>query len=99
MTRNRSNKLFFSRRTITTNHVTVHFNNFSVIRENFQNHLSLILDSKLNFCDHVNEKIKKVSISKGIYVIRQMNLSLSRSSPLKIFKLFVRPDLDYNDAI
>ena len=41
----------------TTNiHVTVYFNNISVIRENFQKHLGLILDSKLNFFDHINEK-------------------------------------------
>ena len=99
MTRNRSKRLFFSRRAITTNHVTVHFNNFSIIRENFQNHLSLLLNSKLNFFDHVKKKKKKVSMSKGIYVIRQMNLSLSPSPLLTIFKLFVRPDLDYNDAI
>ena len=71
----------FSRKGITTDYATVHFNNDPVIRDNFQKHLSLFLDSKRNFSGHINEKIKKAT--KGINVIRKMNLSLPRSSLLK----------------
>ena len=71
---------------ITTNHTTVYFNNLPVIRENLQKHLGLILDSKLNFFDHISEKIRK------------MNLSLPRSSLLTIYKSFVRPHQDCGDV-
>ena len=90
-------EVVFSRKGITTIHATVYFNNDPVIRENFQKHLGLFLDSKLNFSGHINEKIKKAN--KGINVIRKMNLSLPRCSLLTIYKSFVRPHLDYGDVI
>ena len=90
-------EVVFSRKAVTTNHGTVYFNNDPVIRENFQKHLGLFLDSKLNFFSHINEKIKNAT--KGINVIRKMNLSLPRSSLLTIYKSFVRPHLDYSDII
>ena len=97
MSQNRLKRLFFSRKGITTNHATVYFNNHPVIRENFQKHLGLFLDSKLNFSSHINEKIKKAT--KGINVIRKVNLSLPRPSLLTIYKSFVRPHLHYGDVI
>ena len=90
-------EVVFSREGIATNHATVYFNNDLVIRENFQKHLGLFLDSNLNFSGHINEKIKKAT--KGINVIRKMNLPLPRSSLLTIYKSFVRPHLDYGDVI
>ena len=50
-------EVVFSSKGITTNHATVYFNNDPVIRENFQKHLGLFLDSKLNLSGHINEKI------------------------------------------
>ena len=84
----------FFRKGITTNHAIVYFNNDPVIRENFQKHLGLLLDSKLNFSGHINEKIKKAT--KRIKVIRKMNLSLPRSFFLAIYKSFVRTHLGYD---
>ena len=46
---------------------------------------------------HINEKIEKAT--KGVNVIRKMNLLLPRSSLLTIYKSFVRPHLDYGDVI
>ena len=57
----------------------------------------MFLDSKLFFFDHINEKIKKAT--KGVNVIRKMNLLLPRSSLLKIHKSFVWSHLDYGDVI
>ena len=90
-------EVIFFRKGITTNHATVYFNNDPVIRENFQKHLGLFLDSKLNFSGHINEKIKKAT--KNINVIRKMNLSLPRSSLLTLYKSFVRPHLDNHGVI
>ena len=75
-------EVVFSCKAIATNHATVYSNKDPVIRENFQKHLGLFLDSTLNFSDHINEKIKKAT--KGINIIRKMNLSSPRSSLLTI---------------
>ena len=90
-------EIVFSRKASASNNGTVYFNNVPVIRENIQKHLGLFLDSKLSFFDHINEKIKKAT--KGVNVIRKMNLLLPRSSLLTIYKSFVRPHLDYGDVI
>ena len=58
--------------------------NVPVRRDNIQKHLGLFLNSKLSFFDHINEKIKKAT--KGVNVIRKMNLLLPRSSLLTIYK-------------
>ena len=63
----------------------------------FQNMSNIFFDSKLSFFDHINEKIKKAT--KGVNVIRKMNLLLPRSSLLTIYKSFVRPHLDCSDVI
>ena len=47
--------------------------------------------------DHINKNLKKAT--KGINVIRKINLSLPQSSLLTINKSFVRPHLDYGDVI
>ena len=85
----------FSRKANVSNHETVYFNNVPVTKANIQKQLGLFLDSK--FFDHINEKIKKVT--KGVSVIRKMNLLLPRSFLLTIYKSFVRPHLDYGDVI
>ena len=90
-------EIVFSCKANTSNNKTVYFNNVPVISENIQKHLGLFLDSKLSFFDHINEKIKKAT--KGVNVIRKMNLLLPRSSLLTIYKSFVRPHLDYGDVI
>ena len=59
MSRNRFKKGFFWRKSIVTNHATVYLNNVPVIRESFQKHNSLFLDSMLNFLDQINKKNKK----------------------------------------
>ena len=86
-------EMVFSGKTNASNHKTVYFNNVPMRRENIQKHLSLFLDSKLSFLDHINEKIKKAT--KGVNVMSKMNLFLPRSSLLTIYKSFVRSHLDY----
>ena len=56
----------------------------------------MFLDSKHDFLDHVNEKIKKATT--GVSVIRKIKL-LPRSSLLTIYKSIVRLHLDYGDVI
>ena len=87
----------FSRKANTSNHETVYFNNVLVTRENIQKHLGFFLDSKPSFFDHINEKIKKAT--KGVNVIRKINLFIPRASCLTIYKSFVRPHLDYDHVL
>ena len=90
-------EIVFSRKANSGNHETVCFNNVPVIRKNIQKYLGLFLDSKLSFFDHINEKIKKAT--KGVNVIRKINLLLPCSSLLTINKSFVKPHLDYCNVI
>ena len=67
------------------------------LHENVNDHKQLILDSKLSFISHINEKISKAH--KGL----DFTKSLSRFLPVKtldlIFKLYIRPHLDFCDVI
>ena len=49
-------EVVFSRKAIATKHETVYLNKVPIIRENFQKYHGLLLDSKLRFVDHNNEK-------------------------------------------
>ena len=86
-TLNHAQEIVFSRKANTSNHGIVYFKNVTVIRENIEKHLGLFFNSKLDFFDHINEKIKKAT--KGVNVIRKMSLLLSCSSLLTIYKSFV----------
>ena len=89
-------EIVFSPKASASNHGIIYFKNVPVIRKNNEKHLGLFFDSKLNFFDHMNEKIKKAT--KGVNVIRKMNLLSSCSSLLTICKSFFRPHLDFDDV-
>ena len=63
----------------------------------FQKHIGLILDRRLNFNHHLKEKISKAN--KGIGLIRRLYHNLPRKSLLIIYKSIIRPHLDYADII
>ena len=56
-----------------------------------QEHLGLVLGSKLNFNEHIEGKITNCN--------KIIGLILSKKSLLNIYKSFVRPNLDYADII
>ena len=60
-------------------------------------HLGLILDNKLSFTKHINEKI--AIDRKGIGVIKHLAAYLPIKSRDQIYKMHVRPHLDYCDTI
>ena len=57
----------------------------------------VILDSKLNFNAHVDQKIEKCYRIVGL--TRRLSISLPRNTLLAIHKSFVRPHLDYGDIL
>ena len=56
----------------------------------------MLLDSRLNFNSHVREII---SARRGIGVIRYLSKYVSRDVLDQMYKLYVRPHLDYGDII
>ena len=67
-------------------------NNNDVLSRNRQKNLGLVLDSKLNFKDRVNNKINKCD--KSIGLMKKLSLTLSRNSFLSSYETFFRPILD-----
>ena len=60
-------------------------------------HLGLILDTKLNFKSHTREAIVKAR--RGIGLLKHLSKYVSREVLDQIYKLYVRPHLDYGDII
>ena len=60
-------------------------------------HLGLVLDSRLDFNEHITNKINKCN--KIIVIMKKLSLFLSRKTLLTIYKSFFRPNLDYADKI
>ena len=90
-------EVLFSYKRQSPQHPPIYFNNNEVKRVNDHKHLGLILDSKLSFTKHINEK---VSIArKGIGVIKHLAPYLPLKSRDQIYKMYVRPHLDYCDII
>ena len=73
------------------------FNGTDVQIADSQKYLGLILDSKLNFNEHVESKITKCN--KIIGLMKKLSLILSGKSLLTIYKSFVSLNLDYADII
>ena len=57
----------------------------------------MILDSKLDFQSHIKGAIQKAR--RGIGMIRYLSKYASRDIFDQIYKLYVRPHLDYGDII
>ena len=90
-------EVLFSRKIQKTCHPSIYFNNKSVKQVPSQKHLGLILDSKLNFQEHLQNILNKVN--KTIGLLRKLQNILPREPLLTIYKSFVRPHLDYGDFI
>ena len=90
-------EVIFSKKKITQIYPIISFNNIQVERVPYQKHLGILLDEKLNFKQHVDNAILKMS--KGIFVIKNLRHSLPHKSLLTIYKAFLRPLIDYGDII
>ena len=90
-------EVIFSHKISQINHPILTLNDSQVEKTSCQKHLGMLLDSKLNFYEHVQNILTKVNRSIGM--IRKLNSFLPRSSLLTIYKSFVRPQIDYGDVI
>ena len=87
----------FSRKKISANHPPVLFNDIPVIKMNEHKHLGIILDSKLSFATHIQSIILKCR--RGIGMIKLLSKYLPRNTLTELYKLHVRPHLDYSNVI
>ena len=90
-----ANEVIFSRKSKVHSYSTLTFNNNDVKKCPHQKHLRVILNSKLDFNIHVDNKIKKCY--KIIGIINRLSVSAPRKALLTIYKSFIRPHLDYGD--
>ena len=96
-------QVVFTRKSKQIDHPKIYFNNNEVKTVNDHKHLGLylglglILDSKLSFISHINEKISKAY--KGLGIIKPLSRFLSVKTLDLIFKLYIRPHLDFCDVI
>ena len=87
----------FSKKRIPTDHPPIFFNGVPVMRVQEQKHLGVILDSKLSFASHIQSVISKCR--QGIGMLRFLSKYLPRHTLNELYKLYVRPHLDYGDII
>ena len=92
-----SQEFIFSRKIRKTCHPFIYFNNKSVKQVPSPKHLGLILNTKLNFQEHLKSILNKVN--KTIGQLRKLQNVLPRGPPLTIYKSFIGPQLDYSDII
>ena len=90
-------EVIFSCKHQKISHPSIYFNNNPIESVSSQKHLGMILDTKLNFQEHIKNILTKVN--KTIGLLRKLQNILPRGSLLTIFKSFVRPHLDYGDVI
>ena len=90
-------EVYFTRRLTQANPPDIFFNNIAITVQDQQKHLGLILDKKLTFCQHFDEKTTKAN--HGIGLIHRLREFLPRKSLITIYKTYVRPHLDYGDVV
>ena len=90
-------EIIFSRKKNEVDHPEILFNNIPVMKVDEHKHLGIILDSKLSFSAHIKSAISKTR--KGIGFVKYLSKYLPRHTLNELYKLYVRPHLDYGDVI
>ena len=90
-------EIIFSSKLVETAHPPLFFNDIQVKNVSHHKHLGLILDRKLSFNRHINEKVNKAK--KWIGIIRHLRSYLPTKTLEQIYKMYARPHLDYCDII
>ena len=90
-------EIVFSRKLNSHDHPPLYFNNSMVKRVNEHKHLGLTLDSKLTFANHITEKISKAR--NGVGGIKYLSSYVPVKTLDEIYKMYVRPHLDFCDVI
>ena len=92
-----ANEVIFSRKSKVHSDLPLTFNNNDIKKCSYQKHLGIILDSKLDFNVHADNKIKKYY--KIIGIIKRLSVNVPRKALLAIYKSLIRPHRDYGDIL
>ena len=87
----------FSITKVLADHQPVLFNGNPVIKMNEHRHLGIRLDSKLSFATHIQSIM--IRCRRGIGIMKFLSKYLPRNTLTELYKLHVRPHLDYGDVI
>ena len=90
-------ELLLSKKRHEIDHPDIFFNNIPVKKVEEHKHLGIILDSKLSFSSHIKSAISKTR--KGIGLLKYLSKYLPRHTLNELYKLYVRPNLDYGGVI
>ena len=90
-------ELLFSKKKIKADHPEIFFDKTPVMNVEEHKNLGIILDSKLTFSAHIKSAISKSR--KGIGLLKYLSKYLPRHILNELYKLYVRPHLDYGDVI
>ena len=86
-------KVIFSRKLQKSNHLSLMF----ITQSEIQKRLGTLLDSKLDFKEHIQNVLNKVS--KTTELLRKLQKILPRPPLITIYKSFIRSHLDSGDII
>ena len=90
-------ELRFSRRKGDIDNPVILFNDTPVKNVDEHKHLGIVIDTKLSFSAHIKAVISKTR--KGIGMLKYLSSYLPRHTLNELYKLYVRPHLDYGDVI
>ena len=93
----KTEEIIFSTKMNKPNHPVLMFGGNEVVKKTDHKHLGIVLDEKLNFQAHITEAISKAR--RGIGLIRYLSQYVPRHVLDQIYKLHVRPHLDYGDIV
>ena len=89
-------EVIFSRKLQNTNHPCLIFNHNTISLTESHKHLGIVLDSRLDFKEHLEIIFKKVSKTIGLLSKFQ---NLFPRKLLIVYKSFIKPHMDYGDII
>ena len=90
-------QVIFSVKKVKPNHPPIYLNRKEVVAKTEQKYLGFIRDTQLNFNAHLKEVIGKAT--RDIGVIKFMSRYVTRDVLDQMYKLYVRPHLDYGDVL
>ena len=90
-------ELIFNRKTKRLNQPPLVFNNNNVSQDFSQKQLSVVLDFKLTFEEHL--KYVLVKVNNAVSFLPKLRNLLPRTSLITVYKAFIRQHLDYGDAL
>ena len=90
-------QVIFSSKSMKAVHPPTYFNNSAVVTVPHHKRIGLVLDESLAFTEHI--KVAVIKARRGIGIIRFMARYLHRDVLDQMYKLYVRPHLDYGDVI